>query len=278
MPSFRPIPIRRAATAALAGAMLLSVLPAATSMASTEPLPEIKAAEWQVLSQMNQVRANNGLKPLRMATRVRLVARDRSRSMKNQSYFAHTSPTGATAGSMLSSRGVKYNFWGENIGWTKHMGNEEGVKWMVDWWKNSPPHRRNMLNREFNYAGVGIARDGAKVLYTVVFVNQRDHTPPVAGLISSDTGISVAAVTSSRTVTVRWWGKDRQLSTRTSGLKGFTVQYKRGDGDWRLLHKGTKARQLTKELAVGTHAFRVRATDNKGNKGAWRRPLTVSVR
>jgi hypothetical protein len=31
------------------------------------------------------------------------------------------------------------------------------------------------------------------------------------------------------------------------------------------------------ELARGTHKFRVRATDNRGNKGHWRRPLTVTV-
>ena len=75
---------------------------------------------------------------------------------------------------------------------------------MVDWWKDSPPHRRNMLNGDFNYVGIGMSREGAELLYTVVFVNQRDHTPPKAGLISADTGISVAALASTQ-------GRDRPL-------------------------------------------------------------------
>ena len=195
----------------------LTALPAATAMASApEPDPEIKAAEWSVLGHMNRVRDRQGLKPLRMATRVRLVARDRSRTMKNQDYFAHVSPAGATAASMLNDIGVSYSSWGENIGWTKYMGNEEGARWMVDWWKNSPPHRRNMLNGDFNYVGIGMAREGAKLLYTVVFVTQRDHTPPKAGLISADTGMSVAALSSTKVVTIRWWGKDRTLAARSS--------------------------------------------------------------
>ncbi|RKY16109.1 MAG: hypothetical protein DRQ55_18705 [Planctomycetota bacterium] len=275
MPTFRPIPIRRAAAAALAGVMLLTLLPAATAMASTPP--DVRAAEWKVLAQMNQFRANNGLKPLRMATRVRLVARDRSRSMKSLNYFDHVSPGGATAATLMNRRGVKYAFWGENIGWTKYMGEMEGAKWMVNWWKNSPGHRRNMLNKGFNYVGIGIAKDGPKLLYTMVLVNQRDHTPPKAGLVSSHSGISLSTAGSARNVTVRWRGKDRPLATRTAGLRGFTVTYKRGAGNWHVLRKGTKARQLTKALAKGTHSFRVRAVDNKGNKGSWMRPLVVTV-
>ena len=277
MPTFRTIPIRRAATAALAGAMLLSLIPAASSMAAPDAPPEVKAAEWKVLGEMNRLRARHGLKPLRMAGGVRLVARERSRSMKNKDYFAHTSPAGVDAGDLLRNRAVANSFWGENIGWTKYVNLDEGPKVMVDWWKDSPGHRYNMLYKGYNYVGVGVAKDGAETYWTIVFANQRDHTPPMAGLVDASTGMSVAATGGPRPVTIRWWGKDRPLSTRTAGLRGFNVQYRRADGGWQQLRTRTKTRQLTKTLAAGSHQFRVRAVDNHGNRGSWMRPLTVTV-
>jgi uncharacterized protein YkwD len=277
MPTFHPIPIRRAVTAALTGAMLLTLLPAATTMAAPEAPPAVRAAEWQVLAEMNRFRANHGLKPLRMAGGVRLVARERSRSMKNEQYFAHSSPAGVDAGDLLRRRSVQNHFWGENIGLTKYVGLDDGPRAMVDWWKDSPGHRWNMLYKGYNYAGIGIAKDGAQTYYTIVFANQRDHTPPMAGLVSSESGISVAATSGPRPVTVRWWGKDRPLSTRTAGLRGFSIQYRRAHGDWRTLRTLTASRQLTKELTRGSHQFRVRAIDKKGNRGSWMRPLTVTV-
>jgi uncharacterized protein YkwD len=257
--------------------MLLTLLPAASTLAAPDAPPEVRAAEWKVLAQMNRFRANHGLKPLRMAGGVRLVARERSRSMKNQSYFAHTSPAGIDAGDMLRRRSVQNHFWGENIGWTKYVNLQDGPRAMVDWWKDSSGHRYNMLYKDYNYAGIGIAKDGAETFYTIVFANQRDHTPPVAGLISSQSGISVATTSGPRPVTIRWWGKDRALSAGTAGLRGFSVQYRPLDGHWRTLRSLTTTRQLTKELTRGSHIFRVRAVDNKGNTGAWMRPLTVDV-
>ena len=61
-----------------------------------------------------------------------------------------------------------------------------------------------MLSEDFNYVGIGVARRARRPLYTVVFVLQRDHTPPKAGLVASATGISVAA-------TVEPQARDRQV-------------------------------------------------------------------
>jgi uncharacterized protein YkwD len=272
MPALRPITFRRATAAALAAVMLLTVLPAATMAGEYIPSDAIQAAERMVLDRMNVVRANNGVGPLRMARGVRRVARDRSVSMKYQNYFGHVSPTGANAATLLNRRGVKWNSWGENIGWTVYMDVDEGPRWMVNWWKQSAPHRRNILNRNFNYAGVGIVKDGPKLLYTVVFVNQYDHTPPYAQVVGSDSVISIASTlgsTMARDVQVSWYGWDRRLSVRTSGLKGFIVQYKKVGGTWRTIRWMTTRRELTKDLRQGGHKFRVRAVDWRGNKSAW---------
>ncbi len=278
MPSFRPISIRRATTAALAGAMLISLLPAAT-MGYSAPSDSIKDAEQTVLKQMNELRGRNGLAPLRMADGVRIVARDRSRDMRDKHYFDHTSPSGDDAGKMLRRRGIGHAFWGENIGWTMNMGLQDGARWMVDWWKDSPGHRAAMLSRSYNYVGVGVANAGAKILYTIVFVNQPDHTAPKAKITSVRTGATVAGAGGRKAVTIKWSGKDRRLSTRTAGLKGFVVQYKKkGTRDWTRIRRLTTARELTTMLPSGNHKFRIRAKDRRGNKTKWQGPVLVRVR
>ena len=96
---------------------------------------------------------------------------------------------------------------------------------MVDWWKNSPAHRELMLSRSYNYAGVGIAQEGDRVLWTIVFVNQADHTAPVAR-IDARTDVQPAGRWPPPQTTLHWWGHDRRLATRTSGLNSFSVQHR----------------------------------------------------
>ena len=255
--------------------MLISILPAAT-MASDQAPAAIRQAEWKVLSHMNQVRGRHGLAPLRMAGGVRIVARDRSRSMKNANYFSHVAPSGTTAGSMLSSRSISHAFWGEAIGWTTYMDLDRGRALDGGLVEELAPHRRLMLRRDFNYAGVGIARDGNKTLWTIVFVNQPDHTaaPGGPGRAHQSFG-GRCEPRGDREVVGQAIGR---LSTRTAGLKGFTLQRKRAGGGWRTVMHDTSRRSVRHRADPrGAHYFRLRAVDRRGNQGGWQPPLQVVV-
>ena len=206
MPTFRPVTLRSAAVAALATVMTLSLLPAATMGASEAP-PEVRQSEKTVLKMINAYRANNGLAPLRMDSRVRGVARDRSRDMRNKDYFAHGSPSGESAGTMMHARGIKHWGWGENIGRISFLGWTASNKGMVEGWKRSSGHNRMLLTRDYNYVGVGIARNDKVAYYTIVFVRQPDHTAPRAGILAGSRSVTYAATSGGkRNVTVRWWG------------------------------------------------------------------------
>lgn len=275
MPTYRHI-LTRAIPAALATGMLMSILPAGMTFAA-DRAPALERAEWAVLHEINRVRNNHGIAGVRMAGRVRGVALDRSRSMKRQNYFDHVSPSGVDAGDMLRGRDIGHRYWSEIIGWTVGLDMDIGARWMVDWWKNSPVHRNVMLSATYNYAGVGITIENGRVLWTVVFVNQADHTPPMAGLYSASSVSARGLLSASNLTTVRWWGRDRRLSVRTAGLHSFTVQHRRPGGEWHTIRRGTKARQLTMRLSSGSHFFRVKARDNRGNTGRWQGPLRVEV-
>jgi len=264
--------------------MLLALLPAVTI--AGPPPDSVLSTEWDVLREVNRVRANHGLAELQMADEVRDLARFRSRDMKRNNYFSHVSPSGAMAGQMLSARGIGYRLWGEVIGWTKYFPLADGVGVMVDWWMNSPNHRPYLLSRDFNYAGVGIAQDGPQTLWTIVFVNQADRTAPVAGVRakrvvkrSADSVRPATALLGNRSgvatdarTTLRWWGRDPKLSTRTAGLHSFTLQHKVPGGRWHTIRSRTTQRQGSWYLRPGTaHVFRIRARDRAGNTGEWRR-------
>jgi hypothetical protein len=197
--------------------------------------------------------------------------------MKRYDYFGHVSPSGNDAGDLLRARGIPFRYWGEVIGWTVGTDLQFGARWMVDWWKNSPVHRALLLSETFNYAGVGIVFDEGKILWTTVLVNQADHTPPIAGLVSSVSSSGSALLSASQSTTVRWWGRDRRLSVRTAGLHSFTVQQRKAGSNWHTVRRRTTSRQATFDLGSGTHFFRVKAVDNRGNAGAWRGPLRVDI-
>ena len=179
---------------------------------------------------------------------------------------------------MLQDRKVRHFGWGENIGWISFLGWDKTTGGMMDAWKNSSGHNRMLLSKNYNYVGIGIARTATSAYYTIVFVKQRDHTAPKSGMVASQTGMTVASATGARkSVNIRWWGRDRKLQYGTAGIRTFIVQKKTARG-WQTIRRGTRTHSLNVNLAKGTHRFRVRAIDRRGNAGSWHRPLTVTVR
>jgi uncharacterized protein YkwD len=87
-------------------------------------------------------------------------------------YFAHVSPAGISARTLLNRKRVKWVWYGENIGWTMNMGLWEGSRWMVRWWKQSPVHNRTMLRARYTHAGIGVVKCGATNYYTMVLIDR----------------------------------------------------------------------------------------------------------
>lgn len=266
--------------AALAGVMILSLLPATAMAGSTGPATAAKRAEWRTLGQMNEYRATRGLAPYRMAGQARIAARMRSKEMRDLNYLSHTSPTGNHASVLLARRGVKYQAGAENIGRISFRDWDAAVSGMMYGWKNSTSHNAAILSTGFNYVGVGVARTDRIAYFTTIFLLQRDHTAPISGMAASGTGVTVSATsTGTQRVTVKWWGIDPILQRNHAGIRHFIVQHKRVGGvkDWQTVRYKTTDRQLTMTLTKGRHKFRVRAVDRAGNVGRWKRPLEVYV-
>ncbi|OPH62080.1 serine protease [Paenibacillus ferrarius] len=112
--------------------------------------PSQSAFASQVVSLVNQERANAGLRPLTSNSALTAMALDKAKDMYNNGYFDHTSPTYGSPFDMMSSYGIKYSYAGENI--AKGQQTPEAV---MQAWMNSAGHRQNILSP--NYTQIGVA-------------------------------------------------------------------------------------------------------------------------
>ncbi|RYD06194.1 hypothetical protein N752_04715 [Desulforamulus aquiferis] len=107
----------------------------------------------QVVDLVNVERAKQGLKPVVAKQDLTQVAQLKAQDMLQKKYFSHTSPTYGSPFDMMRKHGISYTAAGENIA----MGQRTAEQVMKDW-MNSPGHRANILNANFNELGVGITQ------------------------------------------------------------------------------------------------------------------------
>jgi len=137
--------------------------------------------EAKVVEYTNEERRLNGLPPLERNAPLNFVARSHSKNMCQTRTFRHESPVFPKGWDTFAGRikraGVQSG--GENIGYrTITKDAENWARQMVEGWMKGPAHRRNILNSQFRYIGVGISRCDNDLGYaTQVFSGERGRTP-----------------------------------------------------------------------------------------------------
>jgi uncharacterized protein YkwD len=121
----------------------------------------LRALQGGLLTDINAFRVAHGLRPLRLSRALGAAARQHSSEMAVRGYFSHSSADGSS----FDRRIARYysaghsRFWavGENLLWSSPTVDAGGA---VQMWKNSPPHRENLLNprwREIGLSAVHVA-------------------------------------------------------------------------------------------------------------------------
>ncbi len=113
------------------------------------------AYEAEVIRLVNKVRVESGLRPLAANWELSRVARFKSRDMRDNHYFSHTSPTYGSPFQMMRDFGLSFRTAGENIAYGQRTPQA-----VVDAWMNSSGHRANILNASYTQIGVGYVADG----------------------------------------------------------------------------------------------------------------------
>ena len=130
----------------------------------TPPVQQDDFAEKasELLSRVNAARAEAGLPALNYDKAVENVAMIKAKDMRDNSYFAHESPTYGSPFDMLNQFGIQWSAGGENIAAGQRTVSSVHTDWM-----NSPGHRANILKREFTHVGFGYVEGGSYDTYWV---------------------------------------------------------------------------------------------------------------
>jgi uncharacterized protein YkwD len=143
----------------------------------------------KIIALTNEVRQQYGLIPLKENTLLDLAAQQKAQDMSLNNYFAHFSPAGVSPWYWISKSGYNYHYAGENLA-MNFIDSDEVVKA----WLNSPGHRANLLNA--NYQDIGIA-----VLPADASKSSGINQPIVVQLFGSPQAIKVKAPTESTKTT-----------------------------------------------------------------------------
>jgi uncharacterized protein YkwD len=114
------------------------------------------ALEHAVIGRINLIRRGRGLRALRFNSRLAAAADFHSRDMARKGYFEHESANGTAFWRRIErfypSRGFRSWTVGENLLWASDT---YGAAFAVREWMNSPPHRENILSRDWREIGIG---------------------------------------------------------------------------------------------------------------------------
>jgi hypothetical protein len=104
--------------------------------------------EAAMFNQHNQKRAAGGLGSLVVDAQLTAIARQRAQDMASKNYFAHTSPTGETAFTLMNAMRYVYAIAGENIA-RNNYPDAESVGTAMSGFMNSPSHRANIMDGRY---------------------------------------------------------------------------------------------------------------------------------
>ena len=128
--------------------------PAAQSARSTV----LSTYEADIVRRMNAIRTARGLRPLRVSRQLSAAAAYHTNQMGLRGFFEHESANGADFWKRIErfypSRRARSWSVGENILWGSP---EISASTAVREWMQSPPHRGNILSREWREVGLGAA-------------------------------------------------------------------------------------------------------------------------
>ena len=113
-------------------------------------LPVNSAPAEQLYYYINAARGQNGLPPLTYAHELTVAAQNHAEDMALNRFTGHTGSDGSSPAVRLLRHGYQGGYIGEATAW----GMERAIQ-AVEFWLNSPSHRRILLNQSATEVGVG---------------------------------------------------------------------------------------------------------------------------
>lgn len=135
------------------GSLILAMLLTAPAVQKNEApagSPAISPTIQELIASHNQVRAREGLEPLKVNPKLMEAAWLHARDMAAHKKLTHEGTNGSTSSQRVEKQGYQFRATGENIA----LG-QTTVAMVMESWMNSPHHRRNILG---DFTEIGAAR------------------------------------------------------------------------------------------------------------------------
>ena len=147
---------------ALVAMLAVLVLPAAATSSPSHSSVALSSLESGVLQQLNAIRVEHHLVPLKLSSRLTVASRQHSTEMGEDGYFDHSSHDGTAFWKRIdhwySQTGFRYWSVGENLLWSSPNVDPSRA---LDLWMHSPEHRANILAPQWREIGVSAAHFAA---------------------------------------------------------------------------------------------------------------------
>ncbi len=144
--------------------------------------PEVLGVSYQISDQellnlTNYERAQQGLPPLVLNSKLTEAAKKKGEHMMKYDYWAHFAPDGTSPWDFIRGEGYEYTYAGENLakGFTTSIDAVKG-------WMASPTHRANILSKQYSEVGFAIIQGKLTGENTVLVVQELGSTSSLAGL------------------------------------------------------------------------------------------------
>jgi uncharacterized protein YkwD len=141
--------------AVLAAAGVAAVATPSAPAATHHRAVALSSLERGVLADINAFRAANHLAPLHLSASLTAAARNHSKQMQADGYFAHNSFDGTAFWKRINAfyPSSRYGFWsvGENLLWSSP---DVGAQQALTMWEHSPEHLKNLLDPNWREIGV----------------------------------------------------------------------------------------------------------------------------
>ena len=147
-------------------ALLLGLLAVAASAGGP---PDLNQAREQVVTTTNEFREQEGLPALKPNAELSKAAQSFAEFMAETGKYGHEAD-GKKPAERMKEAGYDYCMTAENLAYVENPAGftAEGLaKKLVDGWKESPPHRKNLLDPDLQDIGVGLARSESGRYYAV---------------------------------------------------------------------------------------------------------------
>lgn len=105
-----------------------------------------------LLNDTNQQRLSDKKTPLTLDPLLAEAAQAKAQDMAKRNYWSHNTPDGKSPWTFIAASGYNYQLAGENLAYGFNNADDTIAGWM-----NSPTHRANILNSDYQNVGFGIA-------------------------------------------------------------------------------------------------------------------------